>query len=697
MSHVGLVVLEKYTLIVTEKPDAANRIAAALDVNGKARKHFKGGVPYYEAHRDRALIIVPALGHLYTVTGTEKGKCGYPVFDYKWVPRYEAERGASKIRVWLKVISELARNADGFIDACDFDVEGSIIGYTILHYACGGQEQATRRMKYSTLTKEELEESYGQLLPHLDFAQVEAGLARHEVDWLYGINLSRALTAAAKNGSGHYAILSTGRVQGSTLNFLVERDRAISSFIPTPFWSLTAKVVIDGMTLDLEYGKTLQGQQEAEAVMKACKTSEGKISELTINEFEQYPPIPFDLGSLQSEAYRAFRYTPMRTSTAAQHLYLDALISYPRTSSQKLPPAIGYQTILRKLAKNPAYSQQATHLLARPTLKPHEGTKVDSAHPAIYPTGNLPEKPLGPQERNLFDLTVRRFLAVFGEPALVQQIVASVDINGNCFHLNLTRTLREGWLTAYKPYAQTKEDKVPHLTEGQKIDVKRVLLKKNSTRPPPRYNPGSLLAKMEKEGIGTKATRAAIIQTLGDRKYVESTGSFTVSELGVQVTEILSKYCPAVLSPQLTGKLEEQMDEIQQGKQTRQTVLHEAIDILKPILATLKDNEAAIGKQLSQALQKESLAERTVGACPKCNGGKLVILRSKKSGKRFVGCTSYFEGKCSAAFPLPQTGLVKPAGHSCSSCGWPMVNALLKGGRRWKLCLNPNCPSKQTH
>ncbi len=142
----------------------------------------------------------------------------------------------------------------------------------------------------------------------------------------------------------------------------------------------------------------------------------------------------------------------MRTSNIAQHLYLDALISYPRTSSQKLPPAIGYKTILRKLSKTPAYSKQVAELLSKPSLKPNEGQKVDSAHPAIYPTGNLPEKPLGIPERNIFDLIVRRFLAVFGEPAIRQTMQIAVNINGNCFYLNGIRTLSEGWLGFYKPY-----------------------------------------------------------------------------------------------------------------------------------------------------------------------------------------------------------------------------------------------------
>jgi DNA topoisomerase I len=404
--------LGKYTLVITEKPDAANRIATALDADGKPKKMLSNGVPYYQAYRDGDIVVLPALGHLYTIISKQKGR-SYPVFDYQWVPRYLAERKASRIRVWLKVISQLAMDAEGFVDACDFDIEGSIIGYTILKYACCGKEKSAKRMKYSTLTQEELQESYSHLQPTLDFSLVEAGLTRHEVDWLYGINLSRALTQAAKNCSGQYATLSTGRVQGPTLRFLEVREKTINSFVPTPYWSIKAKISINGTEFEVEYEKTLENKAQATALKDACKTKEGKIETVDVKEFLQSPPVPFDLGALQSEAYRIFKYTPMRTSNIAQHLYISALISYPRTSSQKLPPSIGYKNILKKLGKTAAYAKFAAELLAKPTLKPNEGKKFDSAHPAIYPTGNLPEKPLDAAERNIFDLVVKRFLAVF--------------------------------------------------------------------------------------------------------------------------------------------------------------------------------------------------------------------------------------------------------------------------------------------
>ena len=687
--------MQKYTLIITEKPDAANRIATALDEKGKTQRCLSKGVPYFRAYRNGEIIVVPAIGHLYTITSKQKGKRNYPLFDYQWVPKYQAERGASHIRGWLKGITELANNAETFVDGCDFDVEGSIIGYNILKYACGEKQQLAKRMKYSTLTTEELQESYNKLLPKLDFALIEAGLTRHEVDWLYGINLSRALTQATKANSGQYSTLSTGRVQGPTLRFLEEREKEIQCFVPTPYWKITAKINISGTTVDVEYEKSLEIFAEATALRDACKTKEGTIETVAVSEFAQPPPVPFDLGSLQSEAYKIFRYTPMRTSAILQHLYLNALISYPRTSSQKLPPSIGYKAILKRLGKAPTYSKHTTELLAKPTLKPNEGKKQDPAHPAIYPTGNLPQKPLDTTEKNVFDLIVKRFFSVFAEPAIRQSINVTISLNGNTFSFSATRTLVKGWFRFYKPYVQVKDDSLPPLTEGQIVSVQRVTLKEHFTQPPSRYNPRSLLLKMEKEEIGTKSTRAAIIQTLQERKYLKGADNFTVSDLGFEVTEVLEKYCSIVVSPEMTRALEEKMEAIQQGKETKQNVLQNTAETLKIITAELKDKEAAIGVQLSRAVQKAHLDERKIGSCTNCQGGKLVILHSRKTGKRFVGCTNYFEGKCNTAYPLPQTGIVKPLSGACRACGSPIVAVYSRGRKPWRLCLNIKCQSKR--
>lgn len=684
--------MEKYTLIVTEKPDAAQRIAHALDVKGKAKKIEENGVPYYIAKRGKDIVVVPALGHLYTVMEERAGRHYYPVFSFKWAPRYLAERGAKKIRTWIETISKLAKNAEEFIDACDYDIEGSLIGYCILKYACNNKENVAKRMKYSTLTKPELETAYEKPLSTLDFALIEAGRTRHEVDWLYGVNLSRALTLAAKRWSGRYATLSTGRVQTPTLKFLIEREKEIRSFVPTPFWSIKAKVQIGKSVFEAEYEKsTIERKVEADEIINACKGKDGQIESIEVRKFRQAPPIPFDLGALQAEAYGLFGYTPRRTSGIAERLYLEALISYPRTSSQKLPPAINYRKILQGLSKVPKYKKLTAELLEKPELVPKEGKKEDPAHPAIYPTGNLPERELDESEKRIWDLVVRRFMAVFAEPAIRQSMKVVINVNGHRFFVRGRQTLKEGWQKFYAPYIRSEEVMLPPIKEGDRLKIKKVILEDKFTKPPPRYNPGSLLKKMEDEGIGTKATRADIIQTLYNRKYIKDE-RIVVTGLGFDVVELLEKHCPPVVSVELTRELEEKMEQIQLGKQKREAIIVEAVELLKPTLETLKEKEETIGEVLSKAIKKARIEERMVGDCPNCGTGKLMILYSRRTGKRFIGCTNYFKGKCTTSFPLPQRGTLKPLGKPCRACGWPTIQVRMKRRRPWTLCFNPECP-----
>jgi DNA topoisomerase-1 len=684
-----------YTIIVTEKPDAAQRIASALDLSGKAKRMEDSKVPYFVAKRDRDIIVVPALGHLYTIVEEKKGRNYYPVFSFKWVPKYMAEKGAGRIRIWLEIISKLAKEADTFIDACDYDIEGSVIGYCILKYACGNKENSSKRMKYSTLTREELEQSYACLLPHLDFPMIEAGLTRHEVDWLYGVNLSRALTTAVKKWSGQYTTLSTGRVQGPTLKFLVVREAAIRTFVPTPYWVIEAEVEIAGSSFVALYEKRIiETKRDADKIAADCREKYGRIERIDVKRFLLTPPTPFDLGTLQSEAYNLLGYTPMRTSNIAQRLYLDALTSYPRTSSQKLPRTINYEAILKNLNRLPEYRKPTAELLARRELKPQEGKKEDPAHPAIFPTGNLPERVLNLPERNIWSLIVRRFMAVFGEPSVKQKMKACITIDGHRFYLMGKQTIEAGWLRFYEPYVRSDEVHLPTIKEAQTISVRRIILEERFTKPPSRFNPGSLLRKMEEVGIGTKATRAGVIQTLYDRKYIREE-RMMVTDLGFEVLKVLRKYCPNVVSIRLTRELEERMNKIQMNNDKRADIVMNALETLRPVIEELKSREENLGEQLSNAVRQSKLEERTIGPCPVCGTGRLIVLYSRKTGKRFVGCTNYFKGQCKASFPLPQKGIVKPIGESCRGCGWPRV--LVQTGRRrpWQLCFNPQCPLKE--
>jgi DNA topoisomerase-1 len=687
--------MENFTLIVTEKPNAAKRIAYALDYQGNPKCFRKNGVPYFVAQRDKKLVVIPTIGHLYTIVHERGNRDYYPVFNFKWVPRHLAERRAKSIRNWIEAFSELSQDADEFISACDYDIEGSLIGYFVLKYACDNNVVSAKRMKFSTLMKSDLEKAYEEPLSHLDFALIDAGRTRHELDWLYGVNLSRALTLAVNNWSGKYSTLSTGRVQGPTLHFLASREKAIRSFVPVPYWEIHVQIEIKDLSIEAEYElKKIGTRAEADALVRECKNKTGNVTKIVKKEVDQKPPLPFNLGMLQREAYRLFGYNPRHTLSIAQRLYISALISYPRTNSQKLPPIIDYRKTISYLERQSEYKELAQKLLAIKELKPREGNKEDTAHPAVYPTGNLPEKSLTAPEKKVWDLIVRRFMAVFGDDALKESLKVQLEVTNHTFFLRGRRLLKEGWMKYYKPYMHFEEIILPSIKQGEKVRFRNVMRKDKFTCSPPRYNPCSVLKKMEELGIGTKATRADIIQTLYKRGYIRDE-SIVVTELGFDVIDVLCKYASIVISSKLTQELEDKLERIQNGTMNSKNVLVEFVEKLKPQLEQFKENEVIIGKTLSIAKIKAQTQERTVGQCPTCVKGKLAIIYSKKTRKRFVGCTNYFKGLCTTSFPLPQCGTVKPAKSNCRACGWPNVLVWFRSKRPRKLCFNPDCSLKE--
>ena len=587
----------------------------------------------------------------------------------------------------------MAKEAGAFVNACDFDVEGSLIGYMILKHACAGADVVAKRMKFSALTQEELRHAYDHALPQLDFPFVNAGLCRHEVDWLYGINLSRALTESARKSSDRYATLSTGRVQGPALRFVVEREQEIETFVPVPHWEIQATVEIDGETLHAEFEvEKFDIKAEAEKVALLSDGREGSVEDIESKTSLVAPPFPFDLSSLQAEAYRHFGMAPRHSLGVAERLYLDALISYPRTSSQKLPSSIDYREVLQRLSKNPKYERQAAALLDIRDLHPNEGKKMDPAHPAVYPTGGLPKRSLEPREFKVHDLIVKRFMATFGQPATRETVKATISVNGLKFYLRGSRITAAGWIDFYRPYARFEDLTIPPVSKGTRVKFLSVKAVEKFSQPPPRYNPSSLLREMETNEIGTKATRAEIIETLLRRAYIKG-DRIEVTPLGIQIVSVLEKYCPRVLDVAFTRELEAMMDTIELGKEEKQRVVDEAIRHLKPIMDELKTHEQEIGEQLSSTIKQARIAELTLSvACPKC-GRRLLVVRSRKSGKRFIGCLGKWEGVCSFTLPLPQFGALTLLDQRCSKCGFQLVKVASKARRPLVTC--PMCYVKK--
>ena len=678
------------TLIVTEKPDAALHVAEALGGKRKPKKISVSGVPFFEVADDQERILVcSALGHLYAVAAKGKeARSQYPVWDFSWQPKNLVERGQKRQGKWIESIAKVSKEADQFVNACDYDLEGSLIGYTVLKYACGGADRKARRMKFSTLTPKELRDAYSNLSPELDFTLAYAGMCRHEVDWLYGINLSRSLTQSALKASNRYSTLSTGRVQGPTLRFVVDREREIQCFVPTPYWVLHTVIEVDGKLVEADSRtERFDVKTDAEKIVKECTNKTGVVEKLESRTYRLTPPTPFDLSALQSEAYRHFGFTPRVALGLAERLYLDQLISYPRTSSQKLPTSINYQDVMKGLSELEDYRPITTKLLTSGTLVPNEGKKDDPAHPAVYPTGTVPKRALDPREQKIFDLVVRRFFATFGETASKQSDKATIKVGENEFYLRGSRILEKGWIAFYEPYAKFDEITLPPLREGQQVKINEITVTEKYTQPAPRYNPSSLLRSMEEAEIGTKATRADIVETLYQRGYVKEE-RMQATPLAFRITEILTKYCPKVIDVTFTRELEGMMDQIEQGKETREHVDLATVDYLKPIIDDLKMKESEIGQELTATIKEMKMAEITLSVpCPKC-GDALVVIRSKKSGKRFIGCSGKWKTDCTFSLPVMQFGVLTLLDKRCPVCGFQMVQNRSKGRRPMVSCSN---------
>lgn len=656
-------------LIITEKPRAALRIANAL-ADSSLKKKSISGVPYYELMRDgKKIVVVSAVGHLFGIAEKEKSN-SYPVKELEWKPK---EGFAKK---YASAIKKLAKNAKEFIVACDYDIEGEIIGLNVLRFLC--KQQDAKRMKFSTLTKQELNDSYKNKEKSINWGQAIAGETRHYLDFMYGISLSRALMHAIKKG-GVFKKLSIGRVQGPALAILVRREKEIKGFKPTPYWKVSLLVEDEkGNRISVMFSKNVVNKEK----LDEFKNLEGEYAEaLTFKEESRWLPLPpFDLTTLQTEAYKFFGLTPSQVLQIAQTLYLEGLISYPRTSSQKLPFAIGYRKIIEKLSK--LYPQLTKNLTRK---KPVEGKKSDPAHPSIFPTGEKP-KHLGDAEKSVYELILRRFLACFAEDAIVENKKIVVKIGNKEFYTKGLKVKRSGWLDIYKLRVDEKALK----DFGGKVKIVGVNIEEKLTQPPKRYTPASIVSELTKKNLGTKGTRAMIIDTLYQRGYIKDR-SIVVTDLGLTVNNVLEKYSPLILDEKLTRDFEEKMEKLQAEhrrevlEKKQKETLKEAAKVLEKIAEQIRRNEEKIGKELVKSYRNEMKKEREERVLGKCEcGGTLIIRTSKKTKKRFVACTNY--PKCEITFPLPQKGKIKKSGDKCKKCGRQLITIIRRFRKPWTFC-----------
>ena len=655
-----------HEIIICEKPKASEKISAALP--GKTVKKNYKRVPYYEVEDNgKKTTVLAAVGHLYSLASANQRK--NKIFDLEWVPLYEKDKTKKYTKDYVNAIKKLSKGADKFVHACDYDIEGTLIGYNALKYACGSNSlENTVRMKFSTLTDEDILNAYENPIP-LDLNQVNSGIARHVLDFLFGVNISKYLTDAVTKATKRYIQLSAGRVQTPTLSILVEREKEISKFIPEPYWLIKAYTEQE-IIADHKKGKIFK-KQDAEDILLECKDKPAIIKKIILKKSKKIPPVPFDLGSLQSEAYSLFRFNPKKTQQIAQNLYAEGYTSYPRTSSQKLPKSIGYDKILKKLSLSTAFQKQISKL--KKPLKPHEGKKTDEAHPSIHPTGVLPKK-LSTDDKKLYELIVFRFISVFGVDAIVESMKTILNIGKEEFNFTRKRTVELGWQEQY-PYRSVENDEFPIIKEGDKLKAE-VKDEERETKPPARYNQASLIRELEKRGLGTKSTRANIISILYDRKYVEGQ-KIHVNVLGEQLIDTLKKYSEKITSEELTREFESELESIMEGKANKDKIIDEAKVEITSILDDIEKNKLDIGNELYKAYREGMI----VGEC-KC-GNNLIIIGSPR-GEPFVGCSGYAD--CTSTYSLPRGASVLKT--KCEKCNLPMISF---GKPRQRACLDPKC------
>jgi len=672
-----------YVLVITEKPQAAGKIAAALS-NGKDKKINKpGGVSYYELERNgKQIIITNAVGHLFSVSQTIKGT-GYPIFDIGWFPNFEVRKN-DFTRKYYNIISKLAKNASEVVVATDFDVEGEVIGYNIIRFITNQKD--AKRMKFSALTAGEVQKAYDNAQPTIEWGQAIAGETRHFLDWLYGINLSRALMHAMKT-TGKFKIMSIGRVQGPTLHLIVNKEKQINKFKPTPYWQIFITVNDKINTLELKHNKDITKKEELE-IFKKLKD---KKVEVTTKKTQQTltPPAPFDLTTLQTEAYKFHGITPTYTLQSAQKLYLAGLISYPRTSSQKIPEEMKPNEILDKLKKKfPKFTQHTTR------KKPIEGNKSDPAHPAIIPTGTYNK--LEGYDEKIYNLILKRFISCYCDDAQLENKRISTEIDNLKFATKGMEILQPGWMNVYPIKMEEKEIK----DMGGPATIEKVKIEEKETKPPKRFSPASILRELEKRNLGTKATRANILETLYKRNYVKDK-SIKATELGMRLIGSLEKHSPIIIDEKLTREIEKDMDKIRSSKHDlknkQNTTIKKAEKALTAISKDFKKQEIEIGKELikaNEALYAQQAEDNNLHIpCPSCKKGEITIKYTPRFRSHFLACTAYPD--CRQTFPLPSQSTITKTNKICEDCQWPMLLRIKQGKRPWVLCPNPNCPSKQ--
>ena len=633
-------------LIIAEKPSVANDIAKAL---GGFSKHDE----YFESDD---YVLSSAVGHLLEIAVPEE----HDVKRGKWtfthlpmIPPYFALNPIAKTESRLKVLNKLIKRKDvtTLINACDAGREGELIFRLIAQNAKA--KQPVKRLWLQSMTPNAIREGFAHLRSDEEMLPLaDAARCRSEADWLIGINGTRAMTAFNSKEGGFY-LTTVGRVQTPTLSIVVEREEKIKKFVSRDYWEVRAEFVCaagvyEGRWLDTSFKKDendpekraerLWSKAAADSIAMACKGKPGNVTEESKPTTSMSPGL-FDLTSLQREANSRFGFSAKNTLGLAQALYeKHKVLTYPRTDSRHLPedylPTV--KSTLEVLKDNNNYNQFAKQILDKGWVKPNkrifDNAKI-SDHFAIIPTGIVP-KNLSEPEQKLYDLVTRRFMAVFFPAAEFQVTTRYTEVSGHQFKTEGKVMTNPGWMAIYGKDAASEDDKegsgnlVP-VAKGEKVATEKVTANGLVTKPPARYTEATLLSAMEGagklvdsdelrdamagKGLGTPATRAAIIEGLLTEKYLLREGrelmptakAFQLMTLlrGLGVNELTA--------PELTGEWEYKLSQMERGKISREEFMREIAQMTQIIVKRAKeyDNDTIPGDYATLK-----------APCPNCGG-----------------------------------------------------------------------------
>jgi DNA topoisomerase-3 len=638
------------TLVIAEKPSVGQDLARVLP--GAFTKHGSREDQFLESDE---YVIAWAVGHLVQLADPdeydEKFK-KWRVADLPIVPdRFKLVVRDEKSKKRMTVLKRLLGRDDVelIVNACDAGREGELI-FAYL-YEKAGSKKTVQRLWLNSMTKAAIKSAFGDLRPGAEYAPLEAAArSRSEADWIVGMNATRAATIRLR--SSFDGAVSLGRVQTPTLAILARREEEIRAFVPEPYWIVDA--AFDA--IDAPPGRHYRGRyhagtksrlasaQEAADVVAACDGGSGAITKLTKSRRKERIPLLYDLTSLQRDASSRFGFTARRTLGAAQRLYEEhKALTYPRTSSRYLTgdmvPEI--KEIAALVGGQPEFREAAAYVTGLDVLP--LGRVVNDAkvtdHHAIIPT-NAERHPIEKMRDNgddwrIYDMVVRRFLAVFHPEAEWENTRIETTVAEHVFRTSGRVLLVPGWRAAYGESADVdsaaEEDddeentsqRLPKLVEGEPAKLTEIALDRKETKPPTRYNDGRLLEAMEtagqlvdddemreamkESGIGTPATRAAIIERLLTVGYIERDGrALVVTEKGLNVIRLLGEH--PLTSPSLTGDWESRLAKIETGADSRKAFMGDIV----------KFAESTVG-ELDAKLKDVRIPRANLGPCPVCS------------------------------------------------------------------------------